>query len=88
MQLTTQQLIIMQYGFCPLIPLADVAKDYLAPSSDCELRRQARQGKLPFAVVINGKGKATTYHVPVESLAAWVDKQKTLAINDHMAMQS
>lgn len=55
MQLTTQQLIIMQYGFRPLIPLADVAKDYLAPSSDCELRRQARQGKLPFAVVINGK---------------------------------
>ena len=84
----TEQMLIMRYGFNPLIPLDMVAKDYLSASSDTELRRNASDGKLPFPVIKNGKGKSTTYHVHVKALAEWIDKAAAEAASDHHAMQA
>ena len=51
-------------------------------------KKLAREQSLPFPVVINGKGKATTYHVHVASLASWIDKVKEVAAKDHLAAQA
>ena len=86
--LSTEQMLIMRYGFNPMIPLDVVAADYLGKASDTELRRNASNGDLPFPVVKNGKGKATTYHVHVKALAEWIDKAAHIAATDHHAMQA
>ena len=84
----TEQMLIMRYGFNPLIPLDLVAKDYLRDTTIKQYEKQARDSNLPFPVVINGKGKATTYHVHVASLASWIDKVKDVAAKDHLAAQA
>ena len=84
----TEQMLIMRYGFNPLVPLDLVAKDYLSGASDTELRRNASEGKLPFPAIKNGKGKSTTYHVHVKALALWIDKVAAEAASDHHAMQA
>lgn len=84
----TEQMLIMRYGFNPLVPLDLVAKDYLNDVSIEQYKKQAREQSLPFPVVINGKGKATTYHVHVASLASWIDKVKEVAAKDHLAAQA
>lgn len=84
----TEQMLIMRYGFNPLVPLDLVAQDYLNDVSSEQYKKQARDGNLPFPVVINGKGKATTYHVHVKALALWIDKAAEVAAKDHHAMHA
>lgn len=84
----TEQMLIMRYGFNPLIPLDLVAGDYLNEVSAEQYKKQARDGNLPFPVVINGKGKSTTYHVHVKALAQWIDKASEIAAKDHHAMNA
>ena len=84
----TEQMLIMRYGFNPLVPLDLVAKDYLNDVSSEQYKKQAREGNLPFPVVINGKGKATTYHVHVKALALWIDKVSDIAAKDHLSAQA
>lgn len=84
----TEQMLIMRYGFNPLVPLDLVAKDYLNDVSAKHYEKQAREGNLPFPVVVNGKGKATTYHVHVKALALWIDKVSDIAAKDHLAAQA
>ena len=84
----TEQMLIMRYGFNPLVPLDLVAADYLSSMNEDRYKKLAREQSLPFPVVINGKGKATTYHVHVASLASWIDKVKEVAAKDHLAAQA
>lgn len=84
----TEQMLIMRYGFNPLIPLDLVAKDYLNDVSVEQYKKQARESNLPFPVVISGKGKSTTYHVHVKALAMWIDKVSEVAAKDHHAMHA
>lgn len=84
----TEQMLIMRYGFNPLIPLDLVAKDYLSHAKPDQYKTQAREGNLPFPVVISGKGKSTTYHVHVKALATWIDKVSEIAAKDHHAMHA
>lgn len=84
----TEQMLIMRYGFNPLVPLDLVAKDYLRDTTIKQYEKQARDSNLPFPVVINGKGKATTYHVHVKALAQWIDNAAEVAAKDHHAMNA
>ncbi|WLG12822.1 pyocin activator PrtN family protein [Psychrobacter cibarius] len=84
----TEQMLIMRYGFNPLIPLDLVAKDYLRDTTIKQYEKQARDSNLPFPVVINGKGKATTYHVHVKALVQWIDNAAEVAAKDHHAMNA
>lgn len=84
----TEQMLIMRYGFNPLIPLDLVAKDYLNDVSADQYKKQARKGNLPFPVVVNGEGKSTTYHVHVKALAQWIDNAAEVAAKDHHAMNA
>lgn len=84
----TEQMLIMRYGFNPLVPLDLVAKDYLNDVKPEQYKKQAREGNLPFPVVINGKGKSFTYHVHVKALATWIDKASEAAAKDHHAMHA
>lgn len=82
----TEQMLIMRYGFAPLIKLEVVANDYLPSIKTVELRRKARDGSLPFPVVVTGEHKSTMYHVPLKALANWIDEQSQIAIDDFQAM--
>jgi len=65
----TEQMLIMRYGFTPLIPLEKVASDYLPPLTKPELHRKAKHGQLGFSVVNNGSESKPAYYVPSASLA-------------------
>lgn len=84
----TEQMLIMRYGFNPMIPLEIVAVDYLSGTTKTELRRNASNGDLPFPVIKNGNGKSTTYHVHVKALAEWIDRAAAEAASDHQAMHA
>ena len=72
----TEQMLIMRYGFTPLIPLDKVASD------------KAKHGQLGFSVVNNGSESKPAYYVPLASLAAWIDHEIDEANSDHLAMQA
>lgn len=84
----TEQMLIMRYGFTPLIPLDKVASDYLPPLTKPELHRKAKHGQLGFSVVNNGSESKPAYYVPLASLAAWIDHEISEANSDHLAMQA
>lgn len=86
--LSVLQLLTVQYGCKPLIPLEQVAQDYLSSINKTELHRKASKMQLGFAVVNTGTDKRPKYLVPIESLAAWLDAIKQTAIADHRAMHS
>lgn len=83
--ITTMQLLAMQYNFQSIIPLERVADDYLGKISKTELHRQAKAQKFGFATLNTRTEKNPKYYVPIESLAAWLDKLKKEAILDHKA---
>lgn len=83
---STEQMLVMRYGFAPLIKLEVVANDYLPSIKLIELRRKARDGALPFPVVVTGGHKNIMYHVPLKALADWIDEQSQIAIDDFRAM--
>lgn len=84
----TEQMLIMRYGFNPLIPLDMVAADYLKDIDANRYKLLARENKLPFPVVVSGNGKSTTYHVHVKALAQWIDRAADIAAKDHHAMNA
>ena len=84
----TEQMLIMRYGFNPLIPLEVVAENYLSESTWDNIRKLANKGALPFPVVIGGKGKSSTYHVNIKALAEWIDKVSEIAATDFHSMQA
>lgn len=87
MNMTTMQLLAMQYGFKALIPLENVANDYLSELTKTELHRKAKNQQLDFACVNTGSDKRPKYLVPIENLANWIDRMKREAELDHRAMQ-
>lgn len=84
----TEQSLLIMYKCKPLIPLADVARDYLPPINEAELRRKASKGEFNFAVVNTGSKTRPAYYVPLVSLAAWIDGCISEANADHLAMQA
>lgn len=88
MNMTTMQLLAMQYGFKALIPLENVANDYLSDISKTELHRKAKNQQLNFACINTGSDKRPKYLVPIESLAGWIDAIKNEATLDHRAMHA
>lgn len=87
MNMTTMQLLAMQYGFRALIPLDMIANDYLSELTKTELHRKAKNQQLDFACVNTGSDKRPKYLVPIENLANWIDRMKREAELDHRAMQ-
>lgn len=87
MNMTTMQMLAMQYGFRALIPLDMIANDYLSELTKTELHRKAKNQQLDFACVNTGSDKRPKYLVPIENLANWIDRMKREAELDHRAMQ-
>ena len=88
MNMTTMQMLAMQYGFRALIPLDMIANDYLSGLTKTELHRKAKNQQLGFACVNTGSDKRPKYLVPVENLAIWIDSIKKEAVLDHQAMHA
>lgn len=83
----TEQLLLIKYKCSPLIPLADVAKDYLPPINQTALHRKASKGEFGFAVVNTGSKTRPAYYVPLVSLAVWIDEHISEANADLHAMK-
>ena len=83
--MTTIQLLAMQYNFQAMIPLERVANDYLGQLSQTELHRKAKAQEFGFATVNTRTEKKPKYYVPIESLAVWLDALKREAALDHQA---
>lgn len=84
----TFAVLMMRYQYKSMIPLEDVARDYLPSCNKTELHRKAKKGKFEFAIVNTGTDNRPAYFVPLLSLAAWIDTKTKEAIDDHYAMHA
>ena len=83
--LNTATLLALQYQ-SPVVKLEDILDDYLSHLSLPVAKKMAKDQKLPFPVFRADESNKAPWMVSIFDLAAYIDKQRSIATHDHMAM--
>ncbi len=83
--LNTATLLALQYQ-SPVVKLEDLIDDYLPHLSLPVAKKMAREQKLPFPVFKSGESNKAPWMVSIFDLAAYIDRQRSIASHDHTAM--
>jgi hypothetical protein len=77
----TKTMLFQQYN-TPLLKVSDVAQAYFGMSEQAA-KRSAREGTLPIPAFRLGESQKAPWLVCIDELAAYIDKMRTQAKQDH-----
>lgn len=83
---STKSLLAAKHNFKPLIPLTDIAEEYLglAPST---AKRKARNHELPFPTIRLGDSQKLPWYVSFDDLVSFIEGQRSKSHYDWCRMQ-
>ncbi|MBY7703041.1 pyocin activator PrtN family protein [Vibrio harveyi] len=83
---STKSLLAAKYNYQPLIPLSEVAEEYLGLTPNTA-KRKARNSELPFPVVRLGESQKLPWYVSFDHLASFIERQLCESHQDWCRMQ-